>query len=128
MTWPKHLLHQLRSAWQHAFSLEPAQPLSDEDAQFLCKIAGIVRSRRLELPVSCLIEACRPVQYVSGQTMRMFHPLLATFVSASELELLTKILENRESADRFLELLDRSTVVDQTPDSVSLKEPADTVD
>lgn len=92
--------------WQwlsHAFAVEePGEAEPDDEArpivERLCR--EIVR-RRLTTPALLVLEASRPLNFVTSQALHFLSPLLSAVTDARGHEHLARFLERRGSIDYF---------------------------
>ncbi|MFN0051883.1 MAG: hypothetical protein ACKV0T_06810 [Planctomycetales bacterium] len=107
---------------KHAFAIDAAGPVEPTEAQrqLIDRLCRLVISRELTLPAQMLLETVRPLNFVTGQMLHFFAPLLATLGDSQAAGQLAEFLERRGAVDylaRRLEELQRPAKSSETPGS-----------
>ncbi|HTI50476.1 MAG TPA: hypothetical protein VL475_05975 [Planctomycetaceae bacterium] len=97
---------------KHAFAIEPAKvlPPTERERALVDRLCRETVARDLATPALLFLETLRPLNYVSGQALRFFTPLLSAFGEPAAYDELAAFLERRDSIDhlcRRMEELDR---------------------
>jgi hypothetical protein len=106
------LLSRFRSAWAHAFSLEPP-PLSPADEALLEKIAGRIVARKLEAAAIFALESLRGIAPIASAAAVVMAPLAEHAVPlAGRLAPFLRVIDTAEEYNRAAILLERRENVD----------------
>lgn len=94
--------------FKHAFALDPSAPIAPTDAQreIVERLAHEVVRRHLTTPASLALEVCSPLNFVSGQAMQFFQPLLSVFADARTFEEFATFIEQRGAVDYMRERIE----------------------
>lgn len=111
----------LRDWLQHAFSVEAAGPAEPTEAQrlLLDRLCRQIVARDLTTPSLIFLETVRPLNFVTGQCLRFFAPILESLGDSRACEVLAGFLEQRGSIDwlcRRIEELDRERASESRQD------------
>jgi hypothetical protein len=81
--------------------------LTPEDRdRVLDRVARHVTARRLEVPAILALEMHRPLTFLGSQALVVFTPLLAPAFGLGNLQLLSRLLEDRANLDRLVERIE----------------------
>ena len=93
---------------KHAFTIETSEDkIFEDEAEFLEKLADKIARRRLSAPAILFLETFRPVNYISNQTMVFFRPFLTFIFPQRQYDIMSKLLEKRESMSKLVTLLEK---------------------
>ena len=81
--------------------------LNIEDKDFLTKLAGEVKSRRLTTPAIFFLEMTRPLNFVGSQAMVFFGPIISAFVKTDGYYKAAEIFENHNSIEFLIQEIER---------------------
>jgi hypothetical protein len=113
----------LKGWLKNAFALD-AEPLAipnAEDQAIIDRLAQAIVSRGLTAPALLLLECARPLNYVSGQFMRLIAPFAELLFDQQQYARLASFLERRGSIEyicRRVEAIDRRTATDDARSDV----------
>jgi hypothetical protein len=93
---------------RNAFALPSERGLTDEERDWLAKVAREIVRRRLSAPAAFMIESLRPVQYLGSQAVVFLKPLLRIVVSEGQVERLASLLERPAALDELEAALERA--------------------
>lgn len=80
-----------------------AVPVAKHDhTELINKIADSVVQRRMAMPVTLLIESCKPINRIASQFMLVISPLLALFVSYDQIDALSDMLQDKKCVEKLL--------------------------
>ncbi|MCK5852303.1 hypothetical protein KAH27_04660 [bacterium] len=80
-----------------------AVPVAKHDhTELINKIANSVVQRRMAMPVTLLIESCKPINRIASQFMLVISPLLALFVSYDQIDALSDMLQDKKCVEKLL--------------------------
>jgi hypothetical protein len=77
-----------------------------ENEVFVKQVADAICRFRLRLPALISLETGRPLAFLGGQLLWMGQPLLGLFLSPSLVGRVAQLLEEPESVDSLIELLE----------------------
>ena len=107
----------------HAFSVAPDQePLTEEEAALLERVAKAIVRRHMEAPAILLLESIKPLNYVGSQAMAFLEPIVRGLTTGEEYTLFRQILERRQGLEVLLQKIEATPRL--TPDSTE-QEAAD---
>jgi hypothetical protein len=86
---------------KHAFAIEPASAFEPTEVQreLVDRVCRQIIVRELTTPAMLFLETVRPLNYVTGQTLQFFTPLLSAVGGATAAEQFATFLEHRGSID-----------------------------
>ena len=79
----------------------PATAADDDDA-FLARIAREIVRRELTTPAILFLESVKPMNFVGSRLLIFLDPIIGTFRTLPDYGRLTRLLENRDSIERLL--------------------------
>ena len=79
---------------------------SEERDRLLERAAQEVVRRRLEVPTILALELHRPLAFLGSQALVVFTPLLAPAFGLSNLQKLSRLLEERANLDRLIDRIE----------------------
>jgi len=91
---------------KHAFAI-PRASFTDQEREWLEKIARKVVERRLTTPAVLLLEGARPVNYVGAHVFLFFKPIISLVAPAERCDDVEALLEKREAAEALARLIER---------------------
>ena len=78
-------------------------PVAQHDhTDLINKIADSVVRRRMAMPVTLLIESCKPINRIASQFVLVISPLLSLFVPYSKIDALSDMLQDRKCVEKLL--------------------------
>ncbi len=80
--------------------------LTDEQVELFGRLADRVVNLGFALPAVLFLETMRPVNFIGSQVMLFFHPMLRSFFTLREYDLLQQALERRESMGYFVDIIE----------------------
>lgn len=80
--------------------------LSDEQIELFGRLAEKVVKLGFALPAILFLETMRPLNFVGSQVMLFFQPMLKTWFTVREYDLIQKALENRETLGYLTDLIE----------------------
>jgi hypothetical protein len=109
---------------RHAFAIEARGQFVPTDAQraMVEQLCRAVIAREMVVPALILLESLKPLNFVTGQALRFFAPLLTAFKDSRAPEELSKFLEHRGALDFLaarLEELSRPVPADPSAPSTT---------
>lgn len=100
--WHQRLLDGLR----HAFALDAAGGLTEDDRKLLATLAmGIVR-RRMAMPALLFLRSVRPLSSLGSQAMVFLRPFMTAVFKADLYDRVAAILERRDGIDALVEAIE----------------------
>jgi len=104
---------------------EWSEPLDPEERdRILQKVAdGIVR-RGMETPAILFLEMNKPLSFFAGQGLIVMSPFVAPFVGFENLQIATKVLDDRDNIERLIRRIEDLAVARQEAQKQS-KRPAE---
>ena len=85
-----------------------AVPVAKHDhTELINKIADSVVRRRMAMPVTLLIESCKPVNRIASQFLLVISPLLALFVSYDRIDEFSDMLQDRDCIEKLMLEIER---------------------
>ena len=93
---------------KNAFALdkESSRPLTEQEEAVLDKLARKVHQHGLAVPAILFLESVKPLNFVAGQVMVFFQPMVGAFFSTREYDLFTSLLERRFTLEKLLEKIE----------------------
>jgi len=80
-----------------------AAPVSKQDhTDLIKKIADAVVRRRMAMPVTLLIESCKPINRIAGQFVLVISPLLSLFVPYDKIDAFSDMLQDSKCVEKLL--------------------------
>ncbi len=76
-----------------------------EKQDLAIEVTDRLRQLGLQLPALIVLEAGRPLAFVAGQLLWLAQPMLALFLSRSEVSRAAELLEDPESVQSIIDLL-----------------------
>jgi len=90
-----------RRALAHAFAVPGEAPLTDGEEAVLKRLAdGIVR-RGLSVPSMLLLRSLRPVEFLGGQAVAFFRPVVSLVFPQEQCGRVAELLSRRGVAERL---------------------------
>ena len=83
-----------------------AELAPEERDRILERVAREVTRRHLEVPATLALEMHRPLTFLGSQAVIVFTPLLAPAFGLGNMQVLSKLLEDRENLDRLLDRIE----------------------
>jgi hypothetical protein len=109
-------LSRFTASLKHAFAiLTEAEPLSQEDAALLEKIAAVVVDRRMAGPALLFLESAGPMNFLSSQALHFLTPILDLACEAREIEQAARLLERRDAIPRLIDLIEAKSTPEGAP-------------
>lgn len=97
--------------------IEPKDSATDQDRR-RCELADRLARRivRLNLTEASILflESVRPLEFLSGQALHFFAPLVHSLGSSTDYETLAGLLEERGGIDLLLRAIEREEAADET--------------
>lgn len=87
--------------------------LSPEQLELFAKLADKVVTLGFALPAVLFLESLRPVNFIGSQVMLFFAPMLRTWFTLREYDLLQQALERRETLGYLADLIEARDEVEQ---------------
>lgn len=94
---------RLRAAWAHAFAVDPATEISEDERVLADRLARIVVNRRMATPAVMALESARPLSFIGSQVLVFFQPLLNVAFRQEDTDRLVRLLERRDGIDLVLD-------------------------
>jgi len=82
---------------------------TEKELELMNKYARKIVRRRLEAPAIFMLESFKPMNFVGSQMMLGAEPLLSVFINTEDFQQFQKLLERRESIEKFLVVLEGLT-------------------
>ena len=96
-----------RAALRHAFAIPDESDLSDEEREWLERLADGIARRRLTAPATFLLETARPLNYLGAHVIMFFKPIISVVFPARDCERAARLLEKRGALPTLVEMLER---------------------
>jgi len=94
------------SRLKYAFAVKDAEPLNQDDLEFLDKITNKIKRRRMNIPAGFFFHMLTPLNFISSQALVVLEPLLGPFFKEEDYKRVIKILSNREGLKIFVDKLE----------------------
>ena len=95
---------------KHAFYIETSgEATSDNENEFLERVATGITRRKLAAPAMLFLETFRPLNYIGSQTMVFFRPVASIIFPIVKYDKVLNVLEKRDSINRLIKLLEKKT-------------------
>ncbi|NUO20120.1 hypothetical protein HUU59_11780 [bacterium] len=85
--------------------------LSPEQIELFKRLADKVVGLGFALPAILFLESMRPVNFIGSQVMLFFQPMLRTWFTLAEYDLIQQALERRETLGYFADLIEQQDLV-----------------
>lgn len=85
-----------------------AMELSADDRALLQDTAARIVGARMAVPAMMFLETVSPMNYVSSAMLRVMSPAWRTFVPASRIDQVAKLLERRDAIPTFIRMIDEA--------------------
>ena len=95
-----------RAAFRHAFAIPDEGDLSDEEREWLERLANGIARRRLSAPATFLLETARPLNYLGAHVIMFFKPIISVVFPARDCERVARLLEKRGALPALVEMLE----------------------
>jgi len=95
-----------KKAVGHAFAMPSEKPLSDEQKEWLQKLAHKVCERNLTAPALLMLESLRPLGFVSSQAVVFFKPIVSLVFPPERCDEVAALLENRSALESLAEVIE----------------------
>lgn len=82
---------------------------TEYELELMDKYARKIVRRRLESPAIFMLESFKPMNFVGSQIMLGAEPLLGIFLDTKEFKQFQKLLERRDSIEKFLTIIEEFT-------------------
>jgi len=82
---------------------------TEYELELMDKYARKIVRRRLEAPAIFMLESFKPMNFVGSQVMLGAEPLLSIFLDTKEFQQFQKLLERRDSIEKFLVIIEELT-------------------
>jgi hypothetical protein len=84
--------------------------LTEEDRENLKKLAERVARKKLIVPAVLFLESIRPLNFIAASAVHFANPITTLFLGGGwgTRERFAELLENRESVDYLIELLEKA--------------------
>jgi len=80
-----------------------ATPIAKQDhTNLINHIANSVVRRRMAMPVTLLIESCKPINRIAGQFVLVISPLLSLFVPYDKIDAFSDMLQDNKCVEKLL--------------------------
>jgi hypothetical protein len=101
--------------FQKAFEIKDIKPegLTEKERAVLEKLAVQVHQRGMGAPAIIFLESVKPLGFMAGQVMVFFRPFISAFFKTQEYDLLSDMLEERNTVEM---LLNRIEALEQKAD------------
>jgi hypothetical protein len=108
-------LSGLKAQIRNAFAVEPeGQPLSPEEVALLERVAKTVVERGMAMPAILFLESVGPMNFLGGQALHFFLPILEVVFSQRDVERVARLLERRDTLSRLTVLIERRAEAKRT--------------
>jgi len=101
---------------KHAFAVPGEDALTDQERQWLEKIARKVVQRNLTAPAIMLLETVRPLNYVGAHVLLFFKPVISVLFPPERCDQVAALLEKRSALEKLLKLIERYDAESGEPD------------
>ena len=109
-------LSRFTASLKHAFAIKTeAEPLSQEDAALLEKIAVVVVDRHMAGPALLFLESAGPMNFLGSQALHFLTPILDLACESRELEQAARLLERRDAIPRLIDLIEAKSAPGGAP-------------
>jgi len=78
------------------------QIAKQDHSDLISRIADSVVRRRMAMPVTLLIESCKPVNRLASQFVLIISPLLSLFVPYDKIDAFSDMLQDRKCVEKLL--------------------------
>jgi len=95
------------AALRHAFAIPAERPLTDQQREWLDRLARKVLERRLVAPALLLLESVRPISYIGSQAVAFFKPVISAAFAPELCDEVVRLLENRAAVGALVEMIER---------------------
>jgi hypothetical protein len=82
----------------------------EERDRIIEKIAREVKRRGMETPAILFLEMHKPVSFFASQGMVMFSPFTAPFIGMENVQIASKMMEDRENVERLIRRIEELAV------------------
>jgi hypothetical protein len=95
--------------WGHAFHVERAADFAptDRERELIARFAARVARSGLATPAILFLETFRPLNFVAGQGLAFFEPIVRMFVETRGYGEFARMLERRGSVEALLAAIER---------------------
>lgn len=97
-------------------ALSKQEPLTEQEAAIIQKIAAKVVSLKMTVPAILFLESVKPLNYIGAQALIFFEPFVQTIFNFKEYDTFREMMERRENVERLLlkiEELDAKLLADE---------------
>jgi len=102
---------------RHAFAIEPPGPAEPTPAEraIVERVCAEVVRRRMTAPALLFLESCRPLNFVGGQALQFFAPLLSAITYGENPTRFAAFLERRGSIEYLCRRIQELDTADESP-------------
>ena len=91
----------------HAFAIDSEFEFAEEDQKLLQKMADWLLLKNLAEPAIMVLETCKPLNFIGSQALVFMRPFFQlVFKKKDEFDRFTALLENRQSLEKFIRILE----------------------
>jgi len=98
--------HGLRAALKHAFAIPREPRLTDQEREWLEKVAREVVRRGLTAPALMALESARPLNFIGSQLLVFFTPIISIAVPPALCERVAALMEKRGSVQALIAMIE----------------------
>jgi hypothetical protein len=109
-------LHDLRSAFRHAFAVRPDRSdFSIDELALIDRVAREVVVRGMAAPAVLFLESMGPMSFLGSQALHFLTPILDCAFRTGELERIAALLERRDAVARLCAAIEVSSAPKGAP-------------
>jgi len=82
--------------------LDKAQPLTEDEARVMQKLAAKVVEWKMAVPAILFLESVKPLNFIGAQMMIFFEPFVQTLFNIKDYDTFRELMERRENVERLL--------------------------
>ncbi|MGC8867374.1 MAG: hypothetical protein ACP5IO_04170 [Elusimicrobiales bacterium] len=93
------------SIWRNAFKIGYSRQLTNDEIEFIVKIASKIKGKKLEDIALLIVEGTRPIHNLAANLIYFSKPIFGFIFSNDEMTKLAEILENPNGLEFFKQQL-----------------------
>ncbi|MBC8478467.1 MAG: hypothetical protein ISR91_00300 [Candidatus Delongbacteria bacterium] len=80
---------------------------TEQEQNFIERFSEAVVRRRMTVPAIFFLESMTPLNFIASQGVAFFTPIVQIFMKAGDLDILQRLLENREFIPVLISILEK---------------------
>ncbi len=96
-----------RQALKRAFAVPAEEPLTEQQRQWMDKLARKVVARGLTVPAILLLESIQPLGFVGSQAVVFFKPIISLVFRPEFCDEVARLLEKRSALRDLMQMIER---------------------